>query len=197
MKFKTLLPIALVSAFSSLALGEELSATDDFSEATLSSSWAAAKGTWKIDDGMLSGAELTEDKHAAVLTYKAPHTDSKIEFDFKLNGSKGFALSYNHAKGHLFRVNVTGAGASLQLDKDKKDPASKAMKLAEGEGAFEAGKVYHIVCTTAGETATVEFSNGIKLSGTHAALAKGKTGYRFIVKGDGVLFDNVEVDVEK
>ena len=38
-----------------------------------------------------------------------------------LAGSKGFHLSYNHAKGHLFRVLVSETDVTVRTDKDKKD----------------------------------------------------------------------------
>ncbi len=168
-------------------------ASDDFSSAELSKSWAVAKGTWKVVDDKLSGAELASDDHVAVITYKAPHIDSKVKFSFQLNGSKGFGLSFNHPKGHLYRVNVTQAGAQVNLDKDKKDPASKAIALAKAEGKFKQGETYTMTCENVGDTVKVEFDNGVKLEAKHEKLTNRKTGYRLVLKGEGVLFDDFTV----
>lgn len=181
-----------ISAPAALHAGDPV-ASDDFSAAELSGKWNIAKGTWTITDGKLKGVELASDKHAAVATYVAPHTNSKVKLSFQLAGSDGFQLSFNHEKGHLFRVIVTGTGATLVTDKDKKDPTSKAVQLCKAEGAFEQGKTYTVTCETKGDSVSVEFDNSVKLSGSDPSLATKKTGYRLVVKGGGVLFDDFAV----
>lgn len=166
---------------------------DDFSGDSLSENWAAAKGDWKNQDGMLSGAELESDSHAAVLTYKAVHHNAKGEIKFQLNGSKGFHLSFNHPKGHLFRIIVSESSAVLRTDKDKKDPASQSLNLKTVKGTFEQGKTYTMNFEIAGDTFAFEFDNGVKGQGSHESLKKEKTGYRLIVQGDGVLFDDFAI----
>ncbi len=166
---------------------------DDFSKAELSKKWAAAKGAWSVIDGSLKGAEIASDKHAAVLTYKMPHTDSALRLSFQLAGSKGFHLSFNHPKGHLFRIMVTEKDALIRTDKDKKDPASKSVAMDKKPGKFEQGKWYTLLCETKGDHVAVQFDNGVKLEGSHESLTKKKTGYRLIVKGEGVLFDDFSV----
>ena len=185
--------LSLFAAASISSVAQEPIASDDFSESALSKNWAAARGTWKIENGKLSGVEVKSEKHAAVLTYKAPHTDSKVKMSFQLNGSKEFHLSFNHPKGHLFRVAVSQTEVRLNTDKDKKDPTSKPIVLQKKAAKFEQGKTYTMTCETSGDTATVEFDNGVKLEGKHESLTKPKTGYRLIIKGDGVLFDNFAI----
>ncbi|MDA7920609.1 hypothetical protein N9B73_02535 [Verrucomicrobiales bacterium] len=190
---RTLLALSFVAlGLSSIAVGEDV-ISDDFSGDALSPSWAAAKGDWKIEDGKLSGAELESDKHAAVLTYKAPHHDATGEIKFQLNGSTGFHLSFNHPKGHLFRIIVSEKSASLRTDKDKKDPESKSINLNTVEGTFEQGKTYTMNFAMKGDTASFEFDNGVKVEGSHELLKMEKTGYRLIIKGEGVLFDDFAI----
>lgn len=184
--------LVIFSSLSIVAAADPV-ASDDFSGQELSSSWAAAKGTWSIEDGSLKGAELESDKHAAVLTWAAPHTDSTVSFSFQLAGSEEFHLSFNHPKGHLFRVVVNESEAILRTDKDKKDPASKAENLVRESGDFGGKKMHSLTCETKGDTVTVTFDNGVTLNGTHASLTKPKTGFRFIVKGEGVLFDDFAI----
>ena len=182
-----------LSLLSSPLLSDEPVATVAFSEAELSEKWTAAKGKWQVADGKLKGAEVASDDHAAVMNYKAPHTDTEVSLKFQLAGSKGFHLSFNHPKGHLFRVLVSENGVALRLDKDKKDPKSKPETLATAKGKFEQGKWYTMKFSTKGETATAEFDNGVKLEGSHANLTKKKTGFRLVLKGDGVLFDDFTI----
>ena len=166
--------------------------SDDFSAGELSEKWKAAKGAWTVENGKLKGAELASDKHAAVVSCLAPHTDSKVSVSFELAGSKGFHLSYNHPKGHLFRVIVSESGVSVRTDKDKKDPASKSELLDRKPIQIEQGKAYTLTCETKGQTVAVTLG-GVELKGSHASLAREKTGYRLVVKGEGVLFDDFAV----
>ena len=195
--FRSLAPFALTltlcvslsSPLLSLA-GSPDAHSDDFSAPSLAEPWKAAKGSWTVEDGKLKGAEVAADKHAAVLTYPALHTDSKVSLSFQLAGSQGFHLSFNHPKGHLFRVVVSEGGVSLRSDKDKKDPESKSVLLDQKETQFDQGKTHTLICETKGDTATVTIDDSVKLTGSHTSLASEKTGYRLVVKGDGVLFDD-------
>jgi hypothetical protein len=171
---------------------EDHVAIDSFESKELSSKWAAAKGQWETVNNQLKGTELASDEHAAVLTYKSPHTDSKAQLSFMLAGSKGFHLSFNHAKGHLFRVVVAEESVRINLDKDKKDPTSKPVTLTRKKATFEQGKWYTLTCQTKGEEVNVEIGE-IKLKGTHKLLAKPKTGYRIVLKGTGVIFDDFKI----
>jgi len=168
-------------------------ARDGFTSPELSSQWKAAKGEWKIVDGMLSGRELAADKHAAVLTYQEPHTNAKVRLSFQMKGSTGFQLSFNHLKGHLYRVVVGEKESYITMDKDKKDPASKAVMLQKKASSFEVGKTYVMTCETTGDKVKVDFDNGFSLEGSHPDLTRAKTGFRLVVRGDGMLFDDFTI----
>ncbi len=184
--------IVLTLTFSYLAAADPAPATSttDFASGTLPEAWAGLKGEWKVVDGALLGAELESDKHAAVFSIPDPHQDSTISFRFRLDGAKGFHLSYNHAKGHLFRVTVGAGVVSLAMDKDKKDPASKAVPLGKEDFVPKAGEWYTMTCSVEGDTAKVTCGD-LTLTGTHAGLVKEKTGYRLVVQGASVAFDDV------
>lgn len=194
-------PTTFLLSLLALCLGVSLplvsraeTACDDFSSPQLSAKWKAAIGEWKAVEGKLKGVEQAADKHPAVMTYQAPHTDSKVSFSFQLAGSKGFHLSFNHAKGHLFRVMVSESNVMVRTDKDKKDPASKSEVLCQKDAAFEQGKTYTITCETRGDTVSVTFDKGPELTGSHPSLATEKTGYRLVVQGEGVLFDDFKAE---
>ncbi|MCB1233140.1 MAG: DUF1080 domain-containing protein [Verrucomicrobiae bacterium] len=194
-----LIPVSTLAVMAAFALGSfstqaaDSAASDDFSGKELSSNWAAAKGAWTIEDGKLKGVELAADKHAAVLTYKAPHTDSKVSLSFELAGSKGFHLSFNHAKGHLFRVLVTEKDVTVRTDADKKDPSSKAELIGKAEAGIGQGETHTLTCETKGDTVTVSLDGKEIVSGSNASIATEKTGYRLVVQGEGVLFDDFKI----
>jgi hypothetical protein len=132
---------------------------------------AAVKGEWKVVDGVLVGKELKADKHAAVLNFQKPNRNSVVRFSFRLDGeTQGFSFSLNHAKGHLFRINVTPTVLSVNLDKDKKDPASKAVVLGTAKGKFEQGKWYTMQVEMQGEKVVAQTDNGLSVEAAHASL---------------------------
>lgn len=189
MNTKFALAASLFLALHPLAAADPASKAD-FSTVTLPESWKGLKGDWKVVDGALRGAELESDKHAAVFTIPDPHRDSTISFRFRLDGAKGFHLSYNHAKGHLFRVAVAGDTVTLTMDKDKKVPDSKAELLGKETLTLKPGEWVAMTCSVTGDTVKVT-CGPVVLSGTHPDLAKEKTGYRFVVQGASVGFDDV------
>jgi hypothetical protein len=163
-----------------------------FAGTALGKNWSAAKGEWKVAGGELTGKELAADKHAAVGALNQPNHDSIIRFSFKLDGAKGFSVSYNHAKGHLFRVNVTEAGVAVNTDKDKKDPASKAMPIGKAGAKFEQGQWYTMQVEVKGAKVAVQTDNGAKIEGGHSSLDVDKTGYRFVTKGESLRLADVK-----
>lgn len=163
-------------------------------DSELSKPLAAVKGEWKVVEGVLVGKELKVDKHAAVLNFQKSNRNSVVRFSFKLDGeTKGFNFSLNHAKGHLFRVNVTPAAISVNLDKDKKDPASKAVVLGTAKGKFEQGKWYTMQVEMQGEKVVAQTDNGLSVEATHASLDTDKPNYRFVMKGDSLSIDDLQI----
>lgn len=165
---------------------------ENFSANALGESWKIAKGTWQVRDGSLVGSEKTEDSHAAVLTLGHKNRDSVIRFSFKLDGTENLTLSFNHAGGHLFRVNITKDGVAIMKDADKKNPANKAEKLGNAEAKFEQGQWYTMLLEVQGSKVAVQTDNGVKLSASNEALDVDKTGYRFVVKGSAVMLADVK-----
>src|SRR5438874_5871461 len=129
---------------------------DDLSSGSLAKPWVTAKGDWQVHDGMVVGKEKKEDKHNAVLSLNQPNRNSIVQVSFKLDGAKTFHLSYNHAKGHLFRIIVLPAGISINKDKDLKDPSAKSGVLAKSDTRFEAGKWYTMMVEVQGTNVAVQ-----------------------------------------
>ncbi|HVX61305.1 MAG TPA: hypothetical protein VHC19_11900 [Pirellulales bacterium] len=171
----------------------EVLVQDAFDEPQLSKAWAVNKGDWQIAEGALIGREKAEDKHAAVLTLKQPNRNSLLKFSFKLDGAKGFNVSFNHAKGHLFRIGVGDKALTLIKDQDKRDPDSKRAVLARAAGAFSADTWYTMLVEIQGDKVSVQIDNGLKTSASHADLDVDKTGYRFVTRSESLLLDDVTV----
>ena len=123
---------------------------EDFAGGALPKAWTASKGDWQPREGFLIGKEKKEDQHPAVLTLGQKNHNSIIRFSFKLDGTDGFALSYNHAKGHLFRIQVAAGSITINKDKDKKDANSKGLVLGKAEGKFAQGQWYTMLVEVQG-----------------------------------------------
>lgn len=166
---------------------------EKFAGDALPGSWGGVQGDWQVRDGAVVGKEKASDEHAAVLFLNQPHRDAIVRFSFKLDGAKGFNLSFNQLKGHLFRVTVAADGLTLSKDKDKKDPKSKAIQLGKASGKFETGKWHTLLLETKGSKVSVQADNGAKVEGSHPELDVEKTGYRFIVRGESLRLSDVKV----
>lgn len=164
-----------------------------FGASELPKGWAVAKGDWQVKDGAVLGKEKKSDMHAAVLNLQQPFKNTLLRFSFKREGASGVNLSFNHAKGHLFRIMINEDGLVINKDKDKKDPASKVTALAKGAEKFASGQWYTLQVEVLGDKVVVQSDNGLKLEGKDAALAVEKTGYRFVTRGESLLIDDVMI----
>lgn len=167
---------------------------DSFDNAKLGKAWAGVKGEWKVKDGAIVAKELKSDEHAAVLICKLKNRDSIVRFSFKLDDStKGFNFSLNHAKGHLFRVIVGPTGLVVRTDKDKKDASIKSELIAQAKAKFEQGKWYTLQVEMVGDRVVAITDNGLKVSGQHPRLATAKPNYRFVMRGETLLIDDLKI----
>lgn len=166
---------------------------EDFSGDKLGKHWVANKGNWAIQEGVLIGREKKEDMHAAVLTLVQPQRNSIIRFSFKLDGASGFNLSFNHAKGHLFRVAANETGLTLTKDKDKQDPNSKPVALAKAAGKLDRGEWHTLLVEIQGDKISVQSDSGAKLEVHEPSFDVEKTGYRFVTRGETLQLDDITV----
>lgn len=166
---------------------------EKFDGSALPKGWTANKGTWQPSDGLLVGWEKKEDMHAAVLTLAKPFKSAAIRFSFLRDGATGFNLSFNHPKGHLFRVLINDEGLVLNKDKDKNDPNSKAQALAKADGKFPSGQWHTLLVEIQGDKVWVTADNGAKLEASHSGLAMDKTGYRFVTRGSKLFIDDLTI----
>ena len=160
----------------------------------LAAPFQVGKGAWKRVDGVIVGKELAADEHAAVLSYQHPNRDSVVKFSFKVDGNtNGFHFSLNRKRGHLFRVIVTPDQMRMNLDKDKKDPKSKPIKLGEAKARFEPGKWYTMMIEMRGNKVVAQTDNGADVHACREALDVDKPNYRFVMRGDSLCIDDLQI----
>ena len=166
---------------------------EKFDTPNLPKGWSAAKGDFQVREGAIAGWEKKEDMHAAVLNFQKPFKNSIIRFSFKRDGATGFNVSFNHAKGHLFRVLINDDNVVINKDKDKNDKASKALVLGKTEGKFPPGVWHTMQIEMVGDRVAVQADNGVKLEAKHAGLEVEKTGYRWVTRGSTLYLDDVSI----
>jgi hypothetical protein len=166
---------------------------EKFDGPKLPKGWAAAKGDFQVKDGTLVGWEKKEDMHAAVLNLQKPFKNSIVRFSFKRDGVTGFNVSFNHPKGHLFRVLINDDNLTIVKDKIKDDPNSKPQVLGKVEGKFPQGQWQTLQIEVVGDRVAAQCDNGAKLEVKAAGLDVEKTGYRFVMRGSTLLLDDVNV----
>jgi len=169
----------------------------NFDSGALDKPWTVAKGDWQIAGGAIVGKEKPEDKHAGVLSLGLPNRDSIIQFSVKLDGAAGFDLSYNHAKGHLFRLSITKDGVTLHTDGDKKDKSIKAVALGKAAVPFAQGQWVTLLVEVKGDRVAVQTDNGAKLEASDPRLAMEKVNYRFVTRGASVAIDDLKISEAK
>ncbi|MCM2373389.1 family 16 glycoside hydrolase [Aporhodopirellula aestuarii] len=163
-------------------------------DASMPKLFQGVKGQWEVVDGALLGKELASDKHAAVLNVKKANHDSAIRVSFRFDGkTRGFNLSLNHKGGHLFRVAITPAELRVSLDKDKKDPASKAVVMGSAKAKFTAGEWYTLQVEMKGDRVVAQTDNGAIVEAGHEKLDTDKPNYRIVMSGDSLAVDDLSV----
>ncbi len=164
---------------------------ESFEASALKADWRVNKGQWQVAGSAVVGQEKAEDVHAAVLTLARPFKTAAVRFSFKRDGATGFNVSFNHPKGHLFRVLISDSAMTLNMD--KKDPNSKVQMLGKADGKFPAGQWHTLLIEVQGNTVSVTADNGAKLVAKHAGLDMEKTGYRFVTRGQSLLIDDLTI----
>ena len=166
---------------------------DDFAAGKLSDDWSQIRGAWTISDGVVVGKELKADDHAAVFHCMKKNRNSIVRYSFKLDGAKEFHFSLNYQKGHLFRIVVNSDGLAVRTDGSKRDKSIKSEPIGKAHGRFEQGKWYTMQIEMLGDKVAVSTDNGLKVEGQNSRLDTSKPHYRFILKDEALVIDDMKV----
>ncbi len=206
MKASAAIIIALC-CLSSLALAQDRPANSDvavnetFSESKLGKGWNATTGEWKVEGGVLRGAEIPKEKHSAAIRRVAVTENAVYQLRFRLlKDAKAFHFGFDPArgelkrKGHLFSVIVTPKSWQILKHVDKtrrKEDPNKV--LAEADAKFESGEWQTLRVTTWGPYVTARIDGKGELKASHSDFAVKKPTLIFRCLGDGVEVDDIRV----
>jgi len=80
----------------------------------------------------------------------------------------------------------------LQKDLDKKDPNSKAERVAEAAVAIKPGERHTVTVEIVGQQIVAQLDDKATLKASNPAFDTAKPNIRFIVRGESVLLDNIK-----
>lgn len=126
--------LALLLVASTAVAADNILLKDDFSQAEKTGR-RAMRGAWSYTDGI---ATCTQDDelykkfkdHGPIIFYDLEHTDAKISFQFKAQGSKTVVFTCNNKDGHVFRFVASATGTSIRAFPPDGDV--KSIQLAKG-----------------------------------------------------------------
>ena len=179
----------------------ELVIEDNFDREAPGKGWAVQTGSWTIKDGVLHGAEVAADKHAAAARRLIVTGNAVYEMKFRLTGeAKALHFGFDPVRGlldkrgHLFSVIITPNDwkilKHINKDKPKEDPNET---LASAETPFEIGKWYHLRVTTWGTTVKAMIEGIAPLEASHPTFGVKKPTLVFRAIGDGIEIDDLRV----
>jgi len=161
-------------------------------DAPLPSDWKAAKGEWKVVEGVLRGAELAADKHGAVLRLAGPVPDFVIEYEFQFAGARTTSLSINAVKDHMSRINITPKNVTIRRDDNDHEGPDKAIVFAVFAADFKPGTWHKVRMEMVGDTMVGQVDDLVAW-GSDPLFATQKAAPGLTVGGEAVLFRNLSI----
>lgn len=154
--------------------------------------WFAKPGKWEFVDGVLRGAERTEDMHGAVRRREVRFTSAVVQYQFKLDGATAISLSMNAEKGHVCRVRILPGGFTVQRDKDK-EKNEKPVVLDKRDVKIAAKEWHSMIVEMNGKDFLARLDGKDVAFGSHDGLGVLKASVGFTVQGDSASFKNLRV----
>lgn len=157
----------------------------------LPAEWAVQKGTWEVKDGVMTAAELTAEKHSAVIWHKVPLQAGAVDCEFMLDGAKVFILGCDGDR-HVGRVVVTPGWMRILDDSTEVKGKTPSTKLAETKLDLKPGQWYTLHYEWAGNRMSASLGSS-HVEGSNDNLAKKKSRWWFAVGGQTAKIRNIKV----
>lgn len=191
MKSLALLLPLLLSASGILSAADLKPITSPDLKSPLENEWSVRHGQWNVKDGVMTVAELPENKHAAVLWHSLPLQAGAVECQFQFNGAKVFILGCDGDR-HIGRVVISPKLVRLMDDSTEVKGKSPATELAKAEVDLKPGEWIQLRYEWDGEKMSAEVQ-GARLEANHPNLGKNKQRWWFAVGGAEMKIQNIRV----
>ena len=157
----------------------------------LSEQWQIRHGLWEVTSGVMTAAELPENKHAAVLWYVSAMQSGAVECEVQFSGAKTFILGCDGEK-HIGRVVIQPKLLRLIDDSTEVKGKSPGTELASAGVDIQPEQWVRLRYEWDGQRMAAEFGGG-KVEATHENLGKAKTRWWMAVGGASVKIRNLKV----
>ncbi len=134
----------------------ELLWAEAFEGAALSKDWHKGQGSWQVEGGVLSGAEVPADKHHAYASRKVSEPNVVIQFAFKLDGA-GWLGGFFDGKEHVSALSLSADMIRLRRMSGM-GPTSKSTEVDSSKTKLNDGAWHTVVWEIFGDemVATVD-----------------------------------------
>ena len=169
-------------------------AQPDF-KSPLPAEWLVKHGTWDIKEGVMTIAELPQNKHAAVLWHQVPLQSGAVDCELMFDGGKVFILGCD-GDSHIGRVTITPKSFVIMDDSTAVKGKSPGTKLADAKLDLKPGQWYPLHYEWSGNRMAAKIGDS-SIEGSNDNLGKKKSRWWFAVSGQSVKVRNVKVTGSK
>ncbi|MCM8531176.1 MAG: hypothetical protein NE330_08465 [Lentisphaeraceae bacterium] len=158
-------------------------------------------GSWKIENGVLKGKELKEEKHMAAWELTQVMNNPIIEFKFRLVGDgRNLSFLVNVKKGahgsrvgHLWWLSAFSENMNFVKSGDKKNPKQDPKKVLMRKAyKTERNKWYAVKVVNLDDKVAISI-DGRELSGESEIFKAVKDKFLLRCNGDGLEVDDLKI----
>ena len=183
---------ALTLLITGTLFGDELPViTQPDLKTPLPKEWVVREGKWEVKDGVMSVAELPENKHVAVLWHNVPLQTGAVECEFMFDGAKVFILGCDGDR-HIGRVVINPKSVKIVDDSTEIKGKQPGTSLAEMKADLKTGE-WHKVRYEWNASRMGVTLDGKSIEATHENLGKKKARWWFAVGGATMKVRGVKV----
>jgi hypothetical protein len=156
--------------------------------------WQAGIGEWRIEDGVLIGDELPEDKHHSSLTYRFEAGDLILTAEIQLGSADQIAFACRDTVPpnlHLGRLFITPDKLWIQRMSGIAK-TTKSEKLVTREVDLDPDKWYDVTIEIIGDHYRAKVGDEV-IEATHERFQDAKGIVALVNKGQGAKYRNVSL----
>ena len=196
--------LGLVAWFSNLAQADQKPWMNEFDKVilqidpqqTLPSSWKVHAGRWQVENGVLTGQELPEQKHGASITHVIEPQSLIIGYQLMIGPkNRNATVALNSASHHLCRLVFEPNRIALRKpDQDHAKGPDERVTFGENVAAVEPNKWHRVMIEVQGNEVLVHIDDDLHFYGKHDVFGGRKVAVQLTSGGgDAVSYRNFRV----
>lgn len=156
--------------------------------------WRSAKGTWRQGAERVTGEEVPEQKHAAVIRRAVAGKDLVVAFSFRLDQARQVTVSFNDSHEHVCRLLINRDGFTVQKDDHDHAGPDKPVKFMTERMKIDPTVWHEGLVEIRGEEMVAQIDGPGRVAfGGHPTLAVEKASVGFTVSKGTAEFREVKI----